>query len=131
MAMPGGALSQAVPARRSGDRPEASATTAQPDLLEFPEHPHKGGAETNDDAQKQQSIGGSCEHGEHPSKEANGVNSEQAEIIATWACYTKVAHPVPGRAGFIFDRLPSPRRGRLTGAVRSPPLRRSLRRDVS
>lgn len=91
--MSGGALSQAVPARRSGDHPEASATTAQPDLLELPEHPHKGGAKTNDDAQKQQSIDGSCEHGEHPTKEANGVNSVRAEIIAAKTCYTKVALP--------------------------------------
>ena len=75
--------------------------TAQLDLLEFPEHPHKGGAETDDDTQKQQRKSGSCEHGEHPSKEANGVNSERAEMIATEAYYTKVA--VPSRARrFLF-----------------------------
>jgi hypothetical protein len=48
-AISGGALSRAVPARRSGDHPEATAMTAQLDLLEFPEHPHKGGAQTDDD----------------------------------------------------------------------------------
>jgi hypothetical protein len=65
--------------------------TAQLDLFEFPEHPHKSGAETDDDSQEHQSKSGSCEHGEHPSKEANGVNSERAEIIATEIHYTKVA----------------------------------------
>jgi hypothetical protein len=86
-----GALSRAVLTRRSGDHSEASAMTAQLDLLEFPEHPHKSGAETDDDSQEHQSKSGSCEHGEHPSKEANGVNSERAEIIATEVHYTKVA----------------------------------------
>jgi hypothetical protein len=86
------ALSLAVlTRRRSGDHSEASAMTAQLDLLEFPEHPHKSGAETDDDSQEHQSKSGSCEHGEHPSKEANGVNSERAEIIATEIHYTKVA----------------------------------------
>lgn len=92
----GAALSRAVPTRGSGNHSHSSATAAQLELLEFPKHPHKGGAETDDDTQQQQSKNGSCEHGEHPSKEANGVNSERAEIIATEAYYTKVA--VPSRA---------------------------------
>jgi hypothetical protein len=71
--------------------------TAQPELLEFPEHPHKGGAETDDDAKEQQGIGRSCEHGERPSKEANGKNSERAEMNATNTCYTKVATPSRAR----------------------------------
>ena len=86
-----GALSRAVLTRRSGDHPDATAMTAQPDLFEFPKHPDKGDAKTDDDGQKQQSKSGSCEHGEHPSKEANGVNSERAEMIATEVYYTKVA----------------------------------------
>jgi hypothetical protein len=40
----GGSLSRAVVARRCGDLVEASAVTAQLDLLQFPEHPHKGHA---------------------------------------------------------------------------------------
>jgi hypothetical protein len=96
----GGALSRAVLTRRSGDHPDATTLTAQPDLLEFPKHPDKGGAKTNDDAQEQQSKSGSCEHGEHPSKEANGINSERAEMIATEADYTKVA--VASRAGRVL-----------------------------
>ena len=95
------ALSRAVLTRRSGDHPDASAMTAQLDLLEFPEHPHKGGAQTNDNREEQQSKYGSCEHGEHPSKEANGVNSERAEMIATEAHYTKVATPSQARR-FLF-----------------------------
>lgn len=79
--------------RGSGDHPDATAMTAQLDLLEFPKHPDKGGAQTDDDTQEQQSKNGSCEHGEHPSKEANGINSERAEMIATEAYYTKVAVP--------------------------------------
>jgi hypothetical protein len=90
-AISGGALSRAVLTRRSGDHPDATALTAQPDLFELPKHPDKGGAKTDDDGQKQQSKSGSCEHGEHPSKEANGVDSERAEMIATEAHYTKVA----------------------------------------
>src|SRR5258708_9921636 len=35
-------------------------------LLDFPEHPHKGNAEAEDDAQKQQCQAGGCEHGGHP-----------------------------------------------------------------
>jgi hypothetical protein len=35
-------------------------------LLDFPEHPHKGNAEADDDAQKQQRQSGGCEHGGHP-----------------------------------------------------------------
>ena len=35
-------------------------------LLDFPEHPHKGNAEADDDAQKQQCQAGGCEHGGHP-----------------------------------------------------------------
>ena len=34
-------------------------------LLDFPEHPHKGNAEADDDAQKQQRQAGGCEHGSH------------------------------------------------------------------
>ena len=87
----GGALSRTVPTRRSGDHPQTTAMTAQLDLLEFPKHPDKSGAKADDDAQEQQGKSGSCEHGEHPSKEANGVNSERAEMIATETHYTKVA----------------------------------------
>ena len=35
-------------------------------LLDLPEHPHKRDAQADDDAQKQQRQGRSCEHGEHP-----------------------------------------------------------------
>ncbi|HVD85626.1 MAG TPA: hypothetical protein VNC42_15540 [Bradyrhizobium sp.] len=42
-------------------------------LLDFPEHPHKGNAEADNDAQKQQRQAGCCEHAEHPSYEASGV----------------------------------------------------------
>jgi len=80
-AISGGALSRAVPPRRrSGDHSQATAMTAQSDLLEFPEHPNKSGGEAGDDTQEQQSKNGGCEHGEHPSKEANGVDSERAEM---------------------------------------------------
>ena len=95
-ALAGGALSRAVLTRWSGDHPDVTAMAAQPDLLEFPKHPHKGGAQTDDDTQEHQSKGRSCEHGEHPSTEANGVNSERAEMIATKADYTKVAGPSRG-----------------------------------
>jgi hypothetical protein len=43
------------------------------DLLEFPEHPDKGNAEADDDAQKHQGQARSCEHGEHPKNDASGV----------------------------------------------------------
>jgi hypothetical protein len=35
-------------------------------LLDFPEHPHKGNAEADDNTQKQQREAGGCKHGEHP-----------------------------------------------------------------
>jgi hypothetical protein len=44
-------------------------------LLEFPEHPRKSGAETDDDTQEQQGQGQGCEHGEHPWMEANGITA--------------------------------------------------------
>jgi hypothetical protein len=61
-----GALSRAIPTPRSGDLAEATATAALFHLLEFPEHPHKGGAQTDDDTQEQQGQSRGCEHGEHP-----------------------------------------------------------------
>ena len=42
-------------------------------MLDLPEHPHKRDAQADDDAQKQQRQGRSCEHGEHPQIKANAV----------------------------------------------------------
>ena len=42
-------------------------------LLDFPKHPYKGDTQTDDDAQKQQRQTRGCEHGEHPSTNANGI----------------------------------------------------------
>jgi hypothetical protein len=61
---------------------EAGAVAALLHLFDFPEHPHEGSAKTDDETQKQEGHGRGCEHGEHPSREANGVNSEAAETAA-------------------------------------------------
>jgi len=103
------ALSRAVLTRRPGDHSDATTMTARLDLLEFPKHPHKGGAQTDDDTQEQQSKSGSCEHGEHPSKEANGVNSERAEMIATMVYYTKVVASSPVWRFLFLTALGQPR----------------------
>ena len=42
-------------------------------LLDLPERPHERNAQADDDAQKQQRQGRSCEHGEHPQIKANAV----------------------------------------------------------
>jgi hypothetical protein len=49
------------------DLSEAIAVTMRfGHLLDLPEHPHKGYAQADDDAQEQQRQGRGCEHGEHP-----------------------------------------------------------------
>jgi hypothetical protein len=58
----------------SGDLTEAIAVTMRFGcLLDLPEHPYEGRAQADDDAQKQQRQTRGCEHGEHPSTNANGV----------------------------------------------------------
>ena len=62
------ALCPGQPRGEDADRLSESIAVATPfgHLLDFPEHPHEGNAEADDDAQKQQRQAGGCEHGEHP-----------------------------------------------------------------
>ena len=43
-----------------------AVTTRFGRLLDLPEHPNKGNAQTDDDGQKYQRQARGCEHGEHP-----------------------------------------------------------------
>src|SRR6267142_4252606 len=76
-------------------------------LLDLPEHPHKRDAQADDDAQKQQRQGRSCEHGEHPQIKANAV-------------------PTSGNKAASVQNTPRPRESRrrfklyLTGPVLLP-----------
>jgi hypothetical protein len=42
-------------------------------LLDLPEHPDEGGAQTDNDAQEKQRQTWGCEHGEHSTSKASGV----------------------------------------------------------
>ena len=58
-------------------------------LLDLPEHPHEGNAQTDDDAQKYQRQARGCEHGEHPSMNASGVPASGVRKTALVKDYTK------------------------------------------
>ena len=64
----GGGVAQHRPDREDAGWLSESITVATRfgHLLDFPEHPHKGNAEADDDAQKQQRQAGGCEHGGYP-----------------------------------------------------------------
>src|SRR6266849_2549855 len=85
-------------------------------LLDLPEHPHKRGAQADDDAQKQQRQGRSCEHGEHPQIKANAV-------------------PTSGKKAASVQNTPRPREScrrlklYLTGPVLLPAVKRGRQRD--
>ena len=57
--------------------------------FDLPEHPHKGNAETDDDAQKHKGQGRGCEHGEHPKQKASGVPADGIKKDGLGAGYTK------------------------------------------
>jgi hypothetical protein len=71
-------------------------------LLDLPEHPHKGDAQTDDDAQKHQRQGRGCEHGEHPEMNASSVPADGVEKNGLGEGYTKAAGIVPARAALNF-----------------------------
>jgi len=64
----GGSAARAAHAKRMpiGLSKAIAVATRFGHLLDFPEHPHKGNAEADDNAQKQQREAGGCKHGEYP-----------------------------------------------------------------
>jgi len=79
----GARVTRRAPASKNGgaDLSEAIAVAARPghlrlglgQLFDFPEHPHEGDAEADDNPQKQQCQTRGCEHGEHSPVNANRV----------------------------------------------------------
>jgi hypothetical protein len=78
----------------------AAVTMRFGDLLDLPEHPDKGNAEADDDAQKHQRQAGGCEHGEHPQNDASGVPINVNKNGGLGAEYTEAAPIFPGDATF-------------------------------
>ena len=74
-------------------------------LLDFPEQPHKGRAQADDDAQKQQRQARGCEHVDHPRSNANQLTqtkqckrrtSARHQRNGLGAKYTKAASIISG-----------------------------------
>ena len=75
-AQPPRMIAQPQAARCLTGRPQEKAPVSLPNaiaiamrfghLLDFPEHPHKGRTQADDDAQKQQRQARGCEHVDHP-----------------------------------------------------------------
>jgi hypothetical protein len=70
------------------------------DLLDLPEHPDKGNAEADDDAQKHQRQARSGEHDEHPQNDASGVPINVNKNGGLGAEYTEAAQIFPADAAF-------------------------------
>jgi hypothetical protein len=71
-------------------------------LLDFPEHPYKGRAQADDNAQEDKSQAWDCEHGEHPSTNArNQCNKRMQAAYQQMATEQRLGAGYTGAAGFL------------------------------